>query len=314
MLITKNFKCEDLGIIENYVYDIEVEDNHNFFANNICVHNSVYINLNKLVEKMFPGDQTDIHKIVNFLDRFINEKIEKAIEQSLENFKQTLNHKQNLISFKREAIADKAVFKSKKRYFMNVWDNEGVRYSTPELKIMGIEIVRSSTPRFCKNKLKEALKIIIDKDNSDLKKFIRQCKREFKQSPLVDIAFPRGVSDVEKFVTKDNIGYIKGTPMHVKASLAYNNMLKECKIKHLPKISNGSKIKYIYIREPNHIRSNVIGFSGDDIPLEFDLHKYIDYNTQFNKAFIEPLKAITDIIGWDINVNGLAFTKEESNV
>lgn len=267
---------------------------------------SLYIRLDTLVDKMFPTDQSDINKITNFIDKFVNEKIEHEIDNALEQFRLKLNHRQNNISFKRESIADKAIFKSKKRYFMNVIDNEGVRYNTPELKIMGIEIVRSSTPRFCKRELKKALLIILEGTNKDLKDFIRQCRKDFKLSPFEDISFPRGVSNIDKFTNEDDV-HIKGTPLHVRGAACYNKLIKQHNLSYRPLITNGSKTKYIYIREPNHIRSNVISFI-DDIPQEFDITRYIDYRTQFDKSFIDPLKSITDIIGWNINTDGLTFT------
>lgn len=270
-----------------------------------CDTDSILFCLDKLVQKMFPDDQSDINKITNFIDKFITTKIEEEIQKTFNNFQKTLNHRENLVSFKREAIANKAIFKSKKRYIMNVIDNEGVRYKEPELKIMGIEVVKSSTPRFCRDKLKQAIKIIINEDNNTLKTFIRQTKKEFKKAPLDIVAFPRGVTHVEKFVV-DETEFIKGTPLHVRGSIAFNNLLKIHKMNHVEEIGNGAKVKYLYLREPNHIRSNVICFV-DELPEEFDIHRYIDYEVMFNKSFIEPLKAITSVIGWDVNINGLNF-------
>jgi len=263
---------------------------------------SLYIRLDTLVDKMFPGDQTDVNKITNFLDKFVNTKIEDVLHKAFTDFQQTFNHRENRISFKREAIADKTIFKSKKRYIMNVIDNEGVRYSPPELKIMGMEVVKSSSPRFCRDKLKQAIDIIINGNNKDLKVFIRQTKKEFKAAPLDTIASPRGVSDIAKYID----GTAKSVPIHVKGSIEFNKLIKLHKLSHIREIGNGTKVRYLYLREPNHIRSHVICFIND-LPKEFDLHKYIDYDTMFNKSFIEPLKAITDIIGWDVNINGLTF-------
>jgi len=286
--------------VNEYLNKILKTDNESYVV--YIDTDSNYICLEKLIDKMFPGDQSDINKIVNFIDKFVTEKLEKEIEKTFEAFKDKLNHRQNKISFKRESIADKAIFKAKKKYFLNVWDNEGVRYSEPDLKVAGIEVVRSSTPKFCKNRLKEALNIIINGDNKQLKEYIKKCRKEFKAAPLSDISYPRGINDINKYNLESN-----HLPIHIRASLHYNKMIRENdSMKHLSGVKNGQKIKYIYIREPNHIRSNVIGFI-DDLSIEFDLHRYIDYKTQFDKSFLEPLRSITSLIGWDVNIDGLTF-------
>lgn len=197
------------------------------------------------------------------------------------------------MQMKREALADKGIWTAKKRYILNVYNNEGVEYAKPKMKIMGLEAVKSSTPSACREKIKEALKLIISGTEDDVIKFIDEFREEFKKLPEDQIAFPRGVNGLSK-ERREGVG----VPIHVRGSLVYNDFVKREKLtKQYPLIKEGEKIKFIYLKEPNPLRSNIISFPTI-IPKESDIHKYIDYNTQFDKSFVEPLKIILDSIGW----------------
>jgi DNA polymerase elongation subunit (family B) len=198
---------------------------------------------------------------------------------------------------KREALSDKGIWTAKKRYILRVHNNEGVQYAKPKLKVMGLEMIKSSTPSACKDKLWEAIDIIFNKDQDAVIEFIENFREEFRKNDPVDIAFPRGVNGLSKFSDSKTL-YGKGTPIHVRGSLIYNSLLKKHKLeKKYELIKEGEKIKFIYLREPNTIQSNIISFPNS-IPKEFDIHKYIDYDTQYEKSFVEPLKIILDSIGW----------------
>jgi DNA polymerase elongation subunit (family B) len=199
---------------------------------------------------------------------------------------------------KREALCDKAIWTAKKRYILNVYNNEGVQYAQPKKKVMGLEMVKSSTPTACREKLREAVDVIFDADETAIQSFIETFRSEFKTLPLADIAFPRGLNALVKWHDKKNL-YASGTPIHVRGAILYNHLLHkhDLSIKY-PLIQTGEKLKYIYLKEPNHIQSNIISFPAGGIPEEFDLHKYIDYNTQFEKSFLEPLKIILEAIDW----------------
>ena len=202
---------------------------------------------------------------------------------------------------KRENIADRGIWTAKKRYILNVWDSEGVRYEKPKLKIMGLEAVKSSTPAPCRQMIKDALEIVMTKTEDEMISYIDNCRKTFNQLSPEEISFPRTVSDVikHKSTTAATL-YNKGTPIHVRGALVYNHLIKEKKLdKKYANIQNGEKIKFCYLKLPNPIHENVISFI-QQFPLELGLDKYVDYELQFNKAFLDPLKVILDSIGWNV--------------
>lgn len=293
----REFKIKDLGIQEDYVYDIEVENNHNFFANDILVHNSVYINVSEIVNKIIPNG-TKAEK-AKFVDRLAEEELKPYIQKANEDLFEYMNHREFRLNMDREMIGDKAIFIAKKRYAMNVVDKEGVSYiDEPYLKIMGIEVVRSSTPQVCRDELKEAIRLILQEDNKALIDHIQSFKERFKTLPPEVIAFPRGISDLNKYYCPEKL-YQKKTPAHVRGSLLYNKLLTSHNLdRDYDVIKSGSKVKFVYLRTPNPIHENIIAFSEEGLFKEFSLHDYIDYQTQFEKAFLKPIRNLTDAIGW----------------
>tara|TARA_B100001059_G_scaffold173095_1_gene173305 strand:- start:193 stop:837 length:645 start_codon:yes stop_codon:yes gene_type:complete len=203
------------------------------------------------------------------------------------------------MQMKRENIADRGIWTAKKRYILNVWDSEGVRYEDPKLKVMGIESVKSSTPAPCRKMLKEAFNILMTGTEEDVIDFIDKSRAEFKSLPPEQISFPRSVSDVIKYKSHSNI-YAKGTPIHVRGALLFNHYIIKNELSNkYSLIKNGEKIKFCYLKKPNILHENVISFI-QEFPKELDLDKYIDYDLQFEKSFVEPLKAILDAIGWNV--------------
>jgi DNA polymerase elongation subunit (family B) len=202
------------------------------------------------------------------------------------------------IFFKREAIADKAIWIAKKRYAMNVYDNEGTRYKEPKLKVMGLEIVRSSTPAPVRESLREAVRLTLTTDEKTLQKFITDTRNTFINMPAEEIAFPRGCNNLGKYTDSADI-YKKGTPMHVRGSLLYNYYLKKNKIdQKYERIQEGDKIKFLYLKEPNTMGENCISFNTV-IPKEFNIHRYVDYDLMFQKAFLDPMDTIVKSLGWE---------------
>jgi len=203
----------------------------------------------------------------------------------------------------REVIADKGIWTAKKRYILNVYDSEGVKYKEPKLKIMGIESVRSSTPEWCRDKIRELIGIIINTDEETVMKSILEYRDKFTALSFVDIAFPRSVNGIKKYSSTKSI-YIKGTPIQVRGVLLYNHFLKQHKLtKKYQAIREGEKIKFAYLKEPNPLQENIISVSTH-LPKEFKLEKYIDYDLQFDKAFLQPIKNILDVIGWKTEEQG----------
>ena len=259
---------------------------------------SIYVNLDALVRKCFK-EGSDPVKIVNFLDKVATEKLEPFIDKSYEELAQLTNAYSQKMFMKREAIADKAIWTAKKRYMMNVYDNEGVRYATPKLKMMGIETVKSSTPAVCRDALKNAINIIMNKGEEDAQEYIAQFREEFSKFSFEEIAFPRSISDLNKYTVEGKeLTVPKGTPIHVRGGLVYNHALRAGKLtKKYELIKDGEKIKFCYLKMPNPIQQNVLSVMTT-LPKEFKLDSYIDRDTQFQKAFLDPLIAILDSVGW----------------
>jgi DNA polymerase elongation subunit (family B) len=258
---------------------------------------SIYLNMGPLVDKIFANREKTSESVVTFLDKVCSMELEKYIESSYQELADYVNAYDQKMQMKRENIADRGIWTAKKRYILNVWDSEGVRYKEPKMKIMGLETARSSTPAYFRDKLYAAFKIIIGKTNGELIDFINDVRTETRQRPYNEVAFPRGVNNLAKYRHPTDI-YKKATPIHVRGALLYNHFVKKYKIenKH-PLIQEGEKIKFMYLKTPNPIHENCISFFGD-LPPEFGLEKYVDYATQFEKSFIEPLKNVLQCIGW----------------
>ena len=258
---------------------------------------SVYIRMDDLVKQVFGETIEDKTKVIDFLDKVCSEKMEEIIDKSYQELATYVNAFDQKMIMKRENIADRAVWTAKKRYIMNVFDSEGVRYDEPQLKIMGIEAIRSSTPSACKDKMKHIFKIIMNGTEDDAINYIENFKEEFSTLAAEDIFFPRSVRGLSKYHDASQL-YIKGTPIHVKGALIYNKLLKDKKLlQSYPTIKDGEKIKFAYLKKPNPVGDTVIAILNN-LPEEFDLKEYIDYDLQFSKAFIEPMSSVMNSVGW----------------
>jgi DNA polymerase elongation subunit (family B) len=257
---------------------------------------SIYVKLGAVVDKIFK-DKTNTRKIVKVMDKFCEETMQKEIDNSFDKLAKYVNAYEQKMIMKREVIANKGIWTAKKRYILNVFNEEGVELKEPKLKMMGIEAVKSSTPAPCRVKIKEALKVIMNKDEATLIQFIEDFRIHFKTLPPEDIAYPRSCNNLKKYSSKTDI-YQKSCPIHVRGALLYNNQLKKRKLVKYERVNEGDKIKFVQLKEPNSLHENVISFISV-LPKEFDLHKYIDYDEQFNKSFLEPLRFIVNAIGWN---------------
>ena len=259
---------------------------------------SVYLRLGDLVDKTIDTNTRDPSRIISFLDKVCESKIQPVIDLACGDLGSYTNVFQQKIVMKREVLADKAIWTSKKHYILNVHNSEGVQYVQPKKKVMGLEMIKSSTPTACREKLRESVDVIFDSNEEAIISFIETFRSEFENLPLADIAFPRGLNAIVKWTNSKTL-YESGTPIHVRGAILHNHLLSKHKLSaKYPMIQAGEKLKYIYLKEPNTIQSNIISFPGSGLPEELDLHKYIDYNIQFDKSFLEPLKIILDAIGW----------------
>jgi DNA polymerase elongation subunit (family B) len=252
---------------------------------------SLYVNFGPLVEKFAPNNP------VLFLDKICKDHFEPAIAKAYNEFFKMHNAYKNRMVMAREAISDVGIWTAKKRYILNVHNNEGVQYAEPKLKIMGIEAIKSSTPEIVRNKFKEAFKLIISGTEKETQAFIAKFKAEFKSLNPEAVAFPRGVSNITDWHDRKTI-FKKSCPIHVRGSLLHNYYLKQNKLNNKYElIQNGDRIKFVYLKLPNSIKQNVVSFK-DVLPKELKLHNYINYDLQFEKTFIEPLNLILNPIGW----------------
>ena len=279
--------------VNDYLNDVLKTDNYDYIVASDT--DSIYVRFGKLVEQTCK-DKTN-EQIVDFLGKVADNKIEPYIAKAFDELADYSNAFKNAMVMKREVIADKGIWVAKKRYMLNVIDDEGVRLRKPKLKLMGIEAVKSSTPQVCRVKIKEAITTIMSKEQTDLHKLVADFRKEFMELPAEAIAFPRSCNNVKKYKDHSNI-FIKGTPIHVKGALIYNYQIERLGLQHkYPFIQEGDKIKFIKLVPANPFKFDVISYITS-LPPEFELQQYIDYDIQFEKTFLDPMRFIMDAIGW----------------
>jgi len=256
----------------------------------------MYLNLDALVQKFIKNTE-DKHKVIKLLDKICEDKIQPFIDRTYQELADYTNAYEQKMQMKRESLCDRAIWIAKKRYILNIYDEEGVAYAEPKIKTVGIETNKSSTPAVVRTKMRECIKVILDKDEDDVIAYIDRFREDFKKLPVEDISFPRGVNGIEKNADATNI-YKKGTPIHVKGCLVYNHILQEKNLtKRYPTIKDGEKIKFCHLKHPNPYHNNTIAFLNV-LPKELELHEYLDYDEQFDSTFLTPMKGILDKIGW----------------
>jgi DNA polymerase elongation subunit (family B) len=258
---------------------------------------SIYLNMGPLVDKLYPN-VSDPNKVIQFMDKVCEQKLQPFIDATYQDLATYVNAYQQRMEMKRESLANKAIWTAKKRYILNVYNNEGVQYAKPKLKIMGLEAVKSSTPSACRTKIKDAITIIMTKSEEDLHKFIEEFRKDFHNLPVEEISFPRSVNGLGEYGDPANI-YKKGAPIHVKGALVFNHFLRTLKLtKKYQLIQEGEKIKFIYLKQPNIFWNNTLAFLSS-LPKQLGAEQYIDYDLQFQKSFLEPLDIILSSIGWN---------------
>jgi DNA polymerase elongation subunit (family B) len=252
--------------------------------------------MEELIERVCP-EKSDEDKI-KYMDKVCEDLFQPFIDSTYQRLAEYMNAYSQKMIMKREVLADKGLWTAKKRYILNVHNSEGVQYAKPKVKVMGLEMVKSSTPAVIRNKLKDSISVILAGDEKILHKYVTDFRMEFDKMPVEDIAFPRGVNNLKQYMGSPV--YAKGTPIHVRGSLLFNHHLKRLQLdKKYPLIKEGEKIKFVYVRKPNPFAEDVIAFS-QELPAEFGLHTFIDYDTQFQKTFADALQTVIDPLGWKV--------------
>jgi DNA polymerase elongation subunit (family B) len=257
---------------------------------------SIYLKLGDLVEKVYPN-QTDVKQVIAFMDKVCEDKLQPFIDKSYQELATYVHAYDQKMQMKREGLSNKGIWTAKKRYILNVYNNEGVQYNEPQMKVMGLEMIKSSTPSAIREKMKEAIQLMVNGTQEDIHKFIADFRKEFKTLPVEEISFPRGLNGLNTYSDAVNL-YKKGTPIHVKGAIIYNTNLKRLNLtKKYPLIQEGEKVKFTYLKMPNPFKDTVISYPSR-LPKEFEMQQYIDYDMQFDKAFLEPIKVILDCMKW----------------
>jgi DNA polymerase elongation subunit (family B) len=260
---------------------------------------SIYLRLGPLVNAVYAdaAEKMPKEKVIQFMDKVCEQKIQVFIDQSFQELATYVHAYQQKMQMKREALADKGIWTAKKRYILNVHNNEGVQYAEPHLKVMGLEMVKSSTPQTVRVKMKELIGLIVSRNEEEVQEFIRNFREDFRKLDPEEVSFPRSVNGLKEYSDPVML-YKKGTPIHVKGAIHYNHQIEQKGLgKKYPKIKEGEKLKFCYLKTPNPIKDSVISYPTR-LPSEFGLHKYVDYDMQFEKTFLEPVTAILDCIGW----------------
>lgn len=258
---------------------------------------SLYINFGPLAEISGLKD-SNTETVVNFFEKVSNGIFSEYIAESLNELAEYLNAIEPAMSMKLENICDRGIFIGSKNYILNVHSSEGVRYKTPKLKLVGIGLVKSSTPAVVRDSLKESIPILLYQKERNIQDFVCEKREKFFAEGIEEIAFPRGINDIDKWVSGETL--LKGIPVHVRAAVVYNRLVKELGLTHkYHMISEGSKMKFVYLKTPNPVHQNVVGFI-DQLPPEFNLHKYVDYEVQFEKAFLSNLEAMCKPLKWGL--------------
>jgi DNA polymerase elongation subunit (family B) len=257
---------------------------------------SIYLKLGDLVEKVYPN-QTDVKQVIAFMDKVCEDKLQPFIDKSYQELATYVHAYDQKMQMKREGLSNKGIWTAKKRYILNVYNNEGVQYNEPQMKVMGLEMIKSSTPSAIREKMKEAIQLMVNGTQDDIHTFIADFRKEFKTLPVEEISFPRGLNGLNTYSDAVNL-YKKGTPIHVKGAIIYNANLKRLNLtKKYPLIQEGEKVKFTYLKMPNPFKDTVISYPSR-LPKEFEMQQYIDYDMQFDKAFLEPIKVILDCMKW----------------
>jgi len=259
---------------------------------------SCYLTLDKVVQ--IHAKNKDTLGKIEFMTNFALKILQPYIDKSFQELADYTNAYEQMMKMKLEVIADVGIFYKKKKYLLNVYSSEGVVYAEPKLKVKGLSMIQSSTPEICRDSLRASIKVALSGSEAEVRQFKKTFQTKFNSHSAEDISFPRSVNGIDTYGTSKGI-YAKGTPIAVRGALLYNHHIKRLNLdKKYTLIKNGDKIKFIYLKMPNPFHENVIAFP-QNLPKEFGLDGYIDYDTQFEKAYTDSLVDLVEPMGWEIN-------------
>lgn len=286
---TKNFTVESLGYKEIYVYDIETENTHRFFANNILVHNSIYLYVDEFCRKYVNewDSKTDDEKVdvIDVLSRDVKNYINERIYQDVQLNSYNSIVEDFRIHFEREKIIKSGLFVAKKMYSVRCLWLDGKRVD--KIATTGLSIARGDSSEAIRYRLKDLMDMILKGvPDADIKERVDQYRLELAKETPESLAANIGVSNIDKWVINDS-KCKKGTPWHVKGVVNYKNLLKTLDIvDKYEDINEGMKVKVVYLK-PNQWDMETVSFY--EWPKEFDSVIQIDKEKMIDKFFINKI-------------------------
>lgn len=254
---------------------------------------SVFLHLGRYVD----DDLTDekAMKVVNKLNNLACKKANDIAEDITDQF-----DLENYIKFDKEYVARYVSYLTKKRYVYSKIDTENFGDEDNfDISAKGFEIVKSSTPYQVREYLKDVCRTILKTQNeSDVHDKIKEIYDDFLELDPVEIAFPTSVNGIQKY-TSESGGCKKGTPIHVRGAIVWNNLLEKNDIEDYEPIVEGGKMRYVYLKQNHITTSHVIGFGDVGLPSSLGLDRYVDYDKMFQKTFMKPMDPFFEILGWD---------------
>ena len=327
-----NYNIENIAVIEQiedfqdeYVYDLEVEDTHTFFGNDILIHNSIYVEFGRFVRQLNIPDEKQTEFVVNLWNYGCGPYMEKCYDAYAKYYQ----CKQNLEVLELEKVCRTTILYAKKHYAMEeVWEEPGV-YLPDMTNIIykGLEVIQGSTPPYARKCQKEMIEFVLRNymhsdekpEFTDLVSMLKKFRKEMEAQPVDEIAKSMNISDYDKFILEDKgriviavngqTGKQLTVPIHVRAS-AYHNYLLYKNKQYLSKyqiIRSKDKVK-MYYTKTNKDNIDIFAYIPGSYPYEFA--PAIDYDLQFEKTILEPLNRLIEILGYQRMTSSLAYTEE----
>jgi DNA polymerase elongation subunit (family B) len=288
------------GVEKDYVIYVDTDSNY-YSAKPI-----IELMESKLNKELTYNEKIDItYKTSQIVEKYINDSWSAFA-------KHYMNSDVHFFNIKQEYVAESGLWIAKKRYAQKIISEKGVLISDLtkgakqwKLDVKGMDVIRSNFPKAFREFMSE---ILIDILNISEKKKIDDkvlaFREDMKQKPMFDIMFPTGVKELKKYKTKKAKGQmfgdrIKGTPVHAKAALNYNDLMEYFKVTASRPIAEGEKIKWTYLKNnPFGIESCAVkGFEDDDRIIKF-ITQYIDYEKIFTASLENKLTDFYNALNW----------------